>query len=109
MDSARSGSPDHLDDLDRGRAPYNRIVDKDDALTVEIGPARIVLQPHPEMADLIGRLDESPSDIMIADDPQVERQPRFLGMPERRRDTRIGNGGEDVRVDVGLGGELDAT
>src|SRR6266851_5926287 len=108
MDGAGSGAPDHLDDLDRGRAPHDRIVDEDDALTVEIGPARIMLQSDAEVADLICRLDEGPSDIMVADDPQLERQSRFLGIPERRRDARIGNGDDDVRVDMALAREFHA-
>src|SRR5258708_5502066 len=108
MDGAGSGAPDHLDDLDRGRAPHNRIVDEDDALTVKIGPARIMLQSNAEVTDLIGRLDKGPSDVVVADDPQLKRQSRFLSIPERRRDARIGNGDDDVRLDMALAREFDA-
>ena len=39
----RPGPSDHLDDLDRGRAAHDRVVDEDDPLAVEIGPARVML------------------------------------------------------------------
>jgi len=42
MDRTRSSAPDHLDDLDRGGAAHDRIVDEDYALAGEIGPARVV-------------------------------------------------------------------
>src|SRR5712671_2673601 len=108
MDGAGSRAPDHLDDLDRGRAPHNRIVDEDDALTVKIGPARIMLQSNAEVANLIGRLDKGPSDVVVADDSELEGQPRFLGISKRRRDASIGNGDDDIRVDMALAREFDA-
>jgi hypothetical protein len=33
-----------------------------------------VLQADAEMADLVGRLDKGPADIVIADDPQLKRE-----------------------------------
>ena len=72
MNRAGSGSSDHLDDLDRGRTAHDRIVDEDDPLTIQIGPARIVLQTDTEVADLIGRLDEGAADVMVADDSKLE-------------------------------------
>src|SRR5207247_718976 len=77
---------------------HDRVVDEDDAPAGKVGPARIVLQADAEMADLIGRLDESSADVMIADDPQLEGQPRFLRVAERRRHARIGDRDNDVRV-----------
>ena len=68
----------HLDDLGRGRAAHDRIVDQDDPLALEVGAVGVVLEPHAEMADLVGRLDEGAADIMVADDAELERQPRFL-------------------------------
>src|SRR5215472_882373 len=60
------------------------------------------------MADLLGRLDEGAADIVVADDPQFERQRRFLGIAERRRHARIGNRDDDVRIDMAFPGELAA-
>src|SRR5919109_677307 len=98
MDSAGTGAPDHIDDLDRGRAPDDRIIDEDDALAVEIGSARIVLQPNAKMANLITRLDKSSPDVMVADDSQLEGQPRFLGVADRCGNARIWNRHHDVRL-----------
>ena len=108
MDGGRSGTPDHLDDLDRGGAADDRIVDQDDPPAVQIGPASIVLEAHSEVPDLIGRLDERPSDIMVADDPEFEGQSRFLGIAERRRHAGIGDRNDDVRVDMALASEFPA-
>src|SRR4029078_603983 len=56
----------------------------------------VVLQPHAEMANMIGRLDEGPSDIVIADDAELERDPRLLRIADRGRHTRIGHRHDDV-------------
>src|SRR6516162_3587937 len=106
MDGTRSGAPDHFDDLDRCGAAHDRIIDKDDAFAGEIGAARIVLQSHAEMTDLVGRLDEGPADVMVADDPELKGQPGFLGIANRRRHTRIGDRDDDVGIDRTLTGEF---
>src|SRR4029077_20218925 len=56
--------------------------------------------------DLIGRLDESPADIMIADDAKLEGQPRFLSITDRRRHARIRDWDDDVRIDRAFAGEF---
>src|SRR6202022_4413872 len=75
VDLLRSGAPDHLHDLYRSGAAHDRVVDEDHALAGKIGPARIVLQTDAEVADLVGRLDESPADIVIADDAKLYGAP----------------------------------
>ena len=42
-------------------------------LPFEIRAIGVVLEAHAEVADLVGRLDEGPADIMVADDPELER------------------------------------
>ena len=74
----------------------------------QIGAAGIVLEPHAEMADLLGRLDEGASDIMVADDAEFERHTRFLRIAERGRHARIGHRHDDVGVDMAFAGELAA-
>src|SRR5919197_5928607 len=108
MDGARSRPSDHLDDLDRGRASNNRIVDENHAPAAETGSARIVLQSHPEMPDLIGRLNKGAADVMVSYNPEFERQTGFLRIADRRRDARVRNGNDNVRVDMALAGEFDA-
>src|SRR6266446_4668259 len=75
MHFACPGIAHHLDDLGRGRAAHDRIVDQDDPLAFEIGAVGVVLEADAEMADLLGRLDEGAADIMVADDAEVEGQP----------------------------------
>src|ERR1700736_4718278 len=106
VDLLRSGAPDHLHDLYRSGAAHDRVVDEDHALAGKIGPARIVLQTDAEVADLVGRLDESPADIVIADDPQLEGQTRFLGIADRSRHPGIGHRHDDVRIASGFAREL---
>src|SRR6266436_1652539 len=67
-----------------------------------------MLQSDAEMADLIGRFDESPPDIVVPNDAELKRQSRFLGVTERRRDPRIGDGHDNVSVDMALAGEFHA-
>src|SRR5271170_1999666 len=103
---AGAGAANHFDDLDRGGAAHDRIIDQDDPLPGQIGAAGIVFQPYAEVADLFGRLDEGPPDIMVADNPQLERQPRFLGIAECRRHPRIGHRHDDIGVNVAFAGEF---
>src|SRR5580704_2524344 len=108
MDSRSSRAPHHLDDFDRGRAAHNRIIDENDSLVLQVGPARVVLEAHTQVADLIGRLNEGPPDVMVADDPELERQSRFLRITDRRRYARIRDRDDDVCVDMAFAGELSA-
>src|SRR3546814_2752862 len=61
-----------------------------------------------EVADLVARLDEGAPDIMRADDPQFERNVRFLRVADRRRNARIGNGDHQIGVDRAFDRELRA-
>src|SRR6266481_9394851 len=99
VDLPRSGPPHHFHDLYRSGAAHDRVVDEDHALAGKIGPARVVLQTDTEMANLVGRLDESSTDVMIADDAKLERQSRFLGIADRGGYARIRDRHDDVRVD----------
>ena len=58
-------------------------------LPCEVGAVGVVLELDAEMADVVGRLDEGAADIMIADDAELERQPAFGGIADRRRHARI--------------------
>src|ERR1700730_1780181 len=106
VDLLRPCASDHFHDFDRSGAAHDRVVDEDHALAGKIGPARIVLQTDAEVADLVGRLDERPTDVMIADDAKLERQPRFLGIADRGGDTRIRDRHDDVRIDRAFASEF---
>ena len=54
------------------------------------------------MADRLRRLDERPADVVIADQPEPHRQPRFFGIADRGAHARVGNGDHHVGVDAGF-------
>src|SRR5438045_8558065 len=105
---ARARMTDHRGALGRGRGAHDRIVDKDHALAFEVGTVGVVLEAHAQMADLVGRLDKGAPDIMVADDPELERQSRFRGIAERRRDARIGYRHHDIGLDRSFARQLAA-
>src|SRR3546814_1805933 len=78
-----AGLSHHLDDLGRGGAAHDGIVDQDDPLALDIGAVGIVLQLDAEMADLVGRLDEGAADIMVADDAELEGNATLGGIADR--------------------------
>jgi hypothetical protein len=97
VDLGCSGVAHHIDDLLRGGAAHDGIVHQDDPLALDHFGVRAVLQLHPEVADRIRRLDEGAPDVVVADDPQFEGNPRGLGIAERgghpgirHRDDQVG-------------------
>ena len=108
MHLAGAGLAHHLDDLHRGGAAHDRIVDQDHALALDQGAVGVVLQAHAEMADVVGRLDEGAADIVVADDAELERQARLVGVADRRRHAGVGHRHDDVGVDRAFLGELHA-
>src|SRR6516162_4991749 len=58
------------------------------------------------MADLVGRLDEGATHIMVADNTELEGEPGFLGVTDCRRHPRIGDRDDNIRIDRSLAGEL---
>src|SRR3546814_11172230 len=99
----RAGFAHHLDDFEAGGAAHDRIVDQHHALARDQRAIGIVLELDAEVADLVARLDEGAPDIMRADDPQFERNVRFLSVADRRRTARIGNGDHQDRKSVVMG------
>ena len=63
MHFRRAGIAHHGDDLLGGGAAHDGIIHQHDLLALEHGAVGIVLQPHAQVADGIGRLDEGASDI----------------------------------------------
>ena len=96
--SRAPGLAHHPHDLDAGRAAHDRIVDQHDALAGDHRAVGVVLQAHAEFADRLGRLDEGPPDIMVADDAEFERQTAAARVADRRRHAGIGHRHHDVGV-----------
>ncbi len=105
---AGAGIAHHLHDLEAGGAAHDRIVDQDDPLALKQGAVGIVLQLHAQVADIVRRLDEGAADIMRADDAELERHARLLGIADRRRDARIGHRDDIIDVDRILARQLGA-
>src|SRR5204863_480600 len=105
---ASAGLAHHLDDLEACRPANDRIVDEHDALAVDEGAVGIVLQLDSEVANLVAGLDEGPSDIVRADDSELEGNAAFLGVADRRRHARIGDRNDEIGLDRAFLGELGA-
>ena len=86
-----AGVAHHLDDLGRGGAADDPIVDQDHALARERHAVGVVLQPHAQMADMVGGLDEGAADIVVADDAELEGDAGLLGIADRRRHAAVGH------------------
>src|SRR6516162_1134134 len=67
-----AGGPHHLHDLLAGGAAHDAVIHQDHAAPLDRGAVGIVLQLHPEMADMVARLDEGAADIVVADDAELE-------------------------------------
>ena len=100
--SRGAGGAHHLHDLAAGRAAHDRIVDQHHALAREDALDRVELHLHAEVADRLRRLDEGAADVVIADQPEAQRDLRFFRIADRRAHARVGNRHDDVGGDAGL-------
>ena len=96
MDLLGAGLAHHADDLHRGRAAHEAVVDEHDALALDRGAVRRMLHAHAELAHRLRRLDEGAADIMVADDAELVGNAAGLGEAERRRHAGIGHRDDDV-------------
>src|SRR5690606_10884607 len=87
-----------VDEPARRRAPDERIVDDHDTLSGEDLADGAVLQPDLEVAPRLGRLDEGAPDVVVADEPQLEGNPRLLGEAERGGVRRVRDGDDAVGI-----------
>src|SRR5215470_5745789 len=76
MDLFGTGITDHFDDLAARRPPNQRVIDHDDPLPLQHFRYRVELHLHAEVPDRLFRLDERPSDIMIAEQTGLKRDSR---------------------------------
>ena len=98
----------HLDDLAAGGAAHDRIVHQDHPLAGQHDAVGGVLQLHPEIADVVGGLDEGAADIVVADDAEVERQAALGGVAHRGGDAGIRHRHHHVGRHGGLARQLGA-
>ena len=71
MHLLRAGLSHHLHDFYRGRPTNDGIVDEHDPLAVDNRAVGAVLEAHPELADVLARLDEGTPHIVVADDAEL--------------------------------------
>ena len=108
MHLAGAGVAHHLHDLHRRGAAHDGVVDQHDALAGDHGAVGAVLQPHAELADLLGRLDEGAPDIVVADDAELVGNARRLGVTDRCRHAGIRHRNDHVGRRRRFAGEFGA-
>src|SRR5690606_34585789 len=108
MNLPRARVTHHLYDLHRGRAAYDRIVDKNDALAFDELAVGVVLALHAGVAGAVGWLDEGSPDVVRTDDAELERDARLLGVTDRCRHAAVGHWDDEIRLDWRFFGQLDA-
>ena len=96
MHFARAGRLDHLHDLAAGRPAHERIIEQHDPLAFQDAAYWIQLHLHAEVTDRLLRLNERPSDVVIADQSHAQRQLRLLGKTGRRADAGVWNRHDNV-------------
>ena len=95
----RAGIAHHLDDLHRSRTAHDGVVDEDDPLSLDQAAIGIVLALDAGMTRAVGRLDEGATDIVRADDAELERNAGTLGIADGRGDAAVGHRNDEIDVD----------
>src|SRR5512140_2983431 len=90
--------PQHLDYLLARCTSDYRVVYDYQPLPFEEFSDGIKLDLDAEMPDAVLRLYKGPSDVMVSDKAEIERDAALLGKPYGRRDPGIGNGYDKVSV-----------
>src|ERR1044072_7224230 len=78
------------DEPTRRRSPDDRVVDHDDALSLEHLAHRVVLDLYLGLAPRLRRLDEGWPDVVDANERELVRNTALLSEAERRRVGGIG-------------------
>ncbi len=72
----------HPHNLARSRPADDRVVDQDNALAFKQRPHRVQLHAHAEVAHPLLRLNKRAPYIVVADQPEVERNPALRRIPD---------------------------
>ena len=105
MNLGGPGAANQRDQLAHRRAAHDRIVDHGHAAAGENAAHRVELYAHVPVAVGLPRLDEGPSDVVVADQAQLEAYPRGLAVAEGDRVARVRNGDHDIGVGAVLLGQ----
>ena len=98
VDLAGAGVPGHLDDLFRGGAAHNRIIDEQHVLAAKLEVNDIELLPHRFPALGLAGHDEGAADVAVLDEALAELDAKPVGELKRDRAARLGDRDDDVDV-----------
>ncbi len=96
----------HADNLAAGGAAHDGIVDQHNALAFQNVAHGIQLELHAEVAHALLRLDEGASDVVIADQAELQRDAALVREAHRGGDAGVGHRHDDVGHDRGFQREL---
>ena len=85
VDLGRAGLAQQGDDLLGRRPADDRVVDDGQALAADDLAQRVELDGHAPVAHRLGRLDERPAGVAVADQALAVRDARALGVARRGR------------------------
>src|SRR4051794_2057586 len=93
---AGAGFAQHGHQRARGGAAHQRVVHHHHALPLQHLAHGAELEAHLEVPPRLRGGDEGAADVVVADQPQLEGDPRRLGVAHRRRVRAVGDGDDDV-------------
>ncbi len=91
-----AGIKDHVLDLAACGAAHDRIVYQNDAFALDQSAVHIELEAYAHVADLLGRFDEGPAHILVADDPHGIGNARLLGIADGGGGAAIGHRADEI-------------
>ena len=75
----RAGLPYHANDLAAGGAAHDGVVDEHDPFALEYIAHRIQFELHTEVAYPLLGLNEGTADVVVADQPKLDRDAALIG------------------------------
>ncbi|MNK87636.1 hypothetical protein D3C87_1075760 [compost metagenome] len=92
-----------------GRGPaHDGVIDHDHSHAFNHAAYRTKLHLHTLLAQLLARLNERASGVLVLNEPKLIRYTCLLRITDRRRDTRIRHASNDVRIHEGFLGHTAA-
>ncbi len=106
MHLRRSRRSHHPHNLPRSSPANDRVVDQDDALPFQQRAHRIQLHPHAKVAHPLLRLDKRPPNIVVTNQPKVERNSGLRRISNRRSNARVRHRHHQIRRHMRLARQL---
>ena len=87
------------DDLPAGRAAHDGVVHQDHPFALKYLPDRVQFHLDAEVPDRLLGFDERAADVVVADQPELQRDAALVGIADGRRDAGVGHRHDDVGLD----------